>query len=98
MKIGSLVKCIFNYNVSSINNEYYPNGVPDMFKTYTVRGFNTIGLGGIYLEEIINPEHPLCIGESKEPSFHIMNFREIIFPPSLEQEIKESLNKELQEN
>lgn len=83
MKIGSIVYCINNNGLTDL--------IPPKLKTpYTVRGINSIG--GIWLEEIINPISPSGI----EWFYKGIRFREVQFPPSLESEIEECLTKELQ--
>lgn len=91
MKAGSIVECVAAIYPNP-GAEHYPNTLPKKGNYYTVR---EVAFGvGIRLEEIINPPCKYREGFA-ECAFMINAFREIEFPPSLEEEIKESLTREL---
>lgn len=80
MQVGSLVECIkadgFDKNIGIYNK------LPVKGKIYTIRGFSEGSPAGVWLEEIVNPEHHYIDGFG-EVSFNINRFKELMPPMSI---------------
>lgn len=91
MKPGSLVEVINSFDVS-FYERWDIKILPKKGDIYTIREIETIfGKIGVYFEEI-------CIGYTHtnlEIGVSIDDVRELQIPPSIKEEIKESLTKEL---
>ena len=97
MKIGSYVECIddkfSNKQLTKLQT------IPKEGNYYTIRAiieYPNLGRAGVRLEEISNPKIELSNGSVHEPTFSIFRFRELEIPPSIEEEISEVLDQELE--
>lgn len=94
MKIGSLVKCIYQIKdgaISFTQQRMIDAGYvsPKFGEIYAVRGF-TPSNGGLYLEELVNPPLETVCGYM-EVGFSIRAFREVQPPMDLSELLQESL-------
>jgi hypothetical protein len=97
MRVGSYVICI-DGKFSPEQLEILSN-IPKEGDYYTIRDiveYPEMNRIGLRLEEISCNHVERNDGAMHEPTFSIFRFRELDVPPSLEAEIKESLNQEFE--
>lgn len=103
MKVGSIVEPVGDFSEEANYPDMYPV-IPKKGQYYTVREIVDLGptiVLYIRLEEIRLPIHfcgeKNCPVEGTETSFPMKKFREVQFPPNLEEEIKHCLEREFVE-
>lgn len=93
MKIGSIVEC-----VKQLPTAWNQESMPIVGRKYTIREvYVPMDRNEVYLrfEEIINPKM-MYIEGFYEVCFRNIFFREIEFPPALQEEINECLTREIE--
>jgi hypothetical protein len=97
MKVGSYVVCTDDkFSAEQLTKL---QTIPKEGDYYTIRDiveYPNLGRAGVRLEEISNPDITLSDGAIHEPTFSIFRFMELEIPPSIEQEISEVLDQELE--
>jgi hypothetical protein len=97
MKVGSYVVCTDDkFSAEQLTKL---QTIPKEGNYYTIRDiveYPNLGRAGVRLEEISNPDITLSDGAIHEPTFSIFRFMELEIPPSIEQEISEVLDQELE--
>ena len=97
MKVGSFVECVDDkFSADQLEKL---NKIPKEGDYYTIRDivdYPSLGRAGVRLEEIANPEIEFKDGSMHEPTFNIMRFRELEVPPTIEDELNEILDNELE--
>ena len=97
MKVGSYVVCTDDkFSAEQLTKL---QTIPKEGNYYTIRDiveYPNLGRAGVRLEEISNPDITLSDGAIHEPTFSIFRFMELEIPPSIEQEISEVLDNDLE--
>ena len=97
MKVGSYVVCTDDkFSAEQLTKLHT---IPKEGNYYTIRDiveYPNLNRAGVRLEEISNPDITLSDGTIHEPTFSIFRFMELEIPPSLEQEISEVLDNDLE--